>query len=546
MNCYLDGDECVVVQRSNRRYHARQSETHGSVPPSRDPDISGVSTAGLTAEQLMRSRVAELASFVMAEKSKDAPDDDDQMGSHTEDTSANSLNCKNTTDAALPGVLPTARAKEDEDRFGISFQDMTFIKQQGCLHVPARYLMEEFLEKYFLRIHPFLPIINEKDTWGLWSMTGPLGELQMPLLLLRSILFASCNFVSVETIQALGYRSIREARASFYRHAKLLHDFETESSPIVMAQASLLLSFWSPESTKKSNTSWLGLAIQHARNARAHRYASMGRMRSSAHQTQHHEQNVLKRITRAHFDFDTSPSLEPSDLADEFEQSKVCASQTKRHLAGVFSHFTRLCVVLTDILVVAFPLNDSPEGWQRPRPADAQLLRDTKTHLQKWFADAASTFPSFGRSGLSDLRARDDSHSCDLVFVYTNLMYMFYHSARVVLCNSEILAHTLSQSRAGWDSKAAFHESRYELQNAASGVAECVRDMVQEDLARWLPISAIGLTALPLVLNILDVNMAELATSSTTQFDAVLSLKQHRLNVLIEAMKVYRLHLTST
>lgn len=34
------------------------------------------------------------------------------------------------------------------------------------------------------------------------------------------------------------------------------------------------------------------------------------------------------------------------------------------------------------------------------------------------------------------------------------------------------------------------YESRYELQDAACGVTECLNELIQRRLARWLPISA--------------------------------------------------------
>src|SRR5690606_11753257 len=106
----------------------------------------------------------------------------------------------------------------------------------------------------------------------------------------------SCNFVSRATIKALGYPSIRSARASLYRRAKLLYDLESESSPLAIAQAALLLSFWSPSTTRKPNTAWLSLAIQHAKSAEAHHYAAMPVFSASTHPLQHRKQNILKRI----------------------------------------------------------------------------------------------------------------------------------------------------------------------------------------------------------------------------------------------------------
>ena len=101
------------------------------------------------------------------------------------------------------------------------------------------------------------------------------------------------QFVSRNSIRALGFPTIRAARASLYRRAKLLYDFETESGPVAIAQAALLLSFWSPAANaggaKNPNSAWLSTAIQQAKSADAHNYAAFpaGKL-----------QNILKPVTR--------------------------------------------------------------------------------------------------------------------------------------------------------------------------------------------------------------------------------------------------------
>jgi hypothetical protein len=81
--------------------------------------------------------------------------------------------------------------------------------------------------------------------------------------------------------------------------------------------------------------------------------------------------------------------------------------------------------------------------------------------------------------------------------------------------------------------------NRQELQDAATGVTDCLKELIQRRLARWLPSSAMACTALPLVLYILDVKLSSLR-SSVQVADGQAALKQHRLNILIEAMKTYQ------
>lgn len=448
-------------------------------------------------------------------------------------------------------------------------QDVNFLELQGCLRVPTRALLDEFLQQYFLHVHPLLPLVNEGDFWDIYCIDGTVNAPteRISLLVFQAILFASCNFVSKASINALGYPSIRAARASFYRRAKLLYDLETESSPLAISQTALLLSFWSPSSTRKANTSWLSLAIQHAKSAEAHHYAAMPVFSSHTHPLQHRKQNILKRlwwcciirdrtlgllmrrpiqITRAHFDFDANPVLGFSDLGDEFERSKVYNSGTKRSLAEILAQVIELYVVLTEILMLVFPLDDTP-GWGREmRPEDTGRVRECKSALRRWYKGATLRFPMFGGGPMPRMATRNGKEfQHDSVILYTNLMYMYYHSTRVVLCHHEVLHLAILQAAPNGSGNASkdlstIYENRHELQDAASGVTECLKELVHLKLARWLPISAVACTALPLVLNILDVKLSNSAKNPALDSNAASALKQHRLNILIEAMKTYQ------
>lgn len=116
----------------------------------------------------------------------------------------------------------------------------------------------------------------------------------------------------------------------------------------------------------------------------------------------------------------------------------------------------------------------------------------------------------------------------------------------MALCHHEILHLAVASADPGLDGKTSpdmstIYENRYEIQDASSGVTECLKELIQLRLARWLPISAVACTALPLVLHILDVKLSS-PNGPGNSFDpnAQSALKQHRLNILIEAMKTYQ------
>ncbi|KAI0976803.1 hypothetical protein F4678DRAFT_124685 [Xylaria arbuscula] len=449
-------------------------------------------------------------------------------------------------------------------------QDVNYLDSQGCLRIPTRAILDEFMQQYFLHVHPLLPFINEGDFWDLYCQqnSGKPGE-KMSLLVLHAMMFSCCNFVSKTSIKALGFPDIRTARATLYRRAKLLFDFDTESSLIRLAQAALLLTYWAPNwslATKKPNTAWLGVAIQNAKSAEAHIYSAMPTFSPITEPVEYKKQNSLKRlwwccvirdrlislgmrrsiqVSRAHFDVGSNCGLGCADFVDEIGLSRVYNSETKRRLIEIFVQLGELCSVLTDLLTLVFPLDDVP-GWGRHNGIEgAKKVRESKAALRRWYTAAIHRFPVSGGDGTSS-KTTGEHRQHDSVILYTNLMYMFYHSARAALCHHEVLQAAMASASPTSNTDVRgfsnVYESRHELQDAACGVTECLNKLIQRGLARWLPISAISCTAMPLVLHIIDVKLLSQNKQNRATPDEKrrTALKQQRLNVLIEAMKTYQ------
>lgn len=73
-------------------------------------------------------------------------------------------------------------------------QDVSYLELQGCLRVPKKTILDEFVKHYFLHVHPLMPLINEGDFWETYG--SPLAEdsssSRMSLLLFQAMLFAAC------------------------------------------------------------------------------------------------------------------------------------------------------------------------------------------------------------------------------------------------------------------------------------------------------------------------------------------------------------------
>jgi hypothetical protein len=72
-------------------------------------------------------------------------------------------------------------------------EDISFLGLKGCLHVPNRSNLVVLLRKYFLHVHPCLPVLDEAEIWRMYD--GNYSQNRSPqklsLLVLQAILFAS-------------------------------------------------------------------------------------------------------------------------------------------------------------------------------------------------------------------------------------------------------------------------------------------------------------------------------------------------------------------
>ncbi|KAI2630308.1 fungal-specific transcription factor domain-containing protein [Hypomontagnella submonticulosa] len=633
MNCYLDNETCVVTGRASRFRRGQRGENDNS-QASYPPYSAEECAHGRTSEDVVNSRINGQIPTLGADEEDDTPPRDisnpadrnenqpdtgmetgtwiapgleqqqqqpqqqhavnvlNEQHTHripspvpsTQETTTLPLNTFNTfMSPEIPLWVGDQRITINADItysyypfislgniHNIMPQDVNYLESQGCLRIPTRAILDEFVQQYFLHIHPIMPILNEGDFWDMYNQSSGEPTQKVTLVFFQALLFSSANFVSKSSIKALGFPSIRAARATFYRRTKLLFDFDTETSLVDLAQTALLLSFWATNwslASKKLNSTWLGIAIQNAKSADAHLYAVKPTVSPITDPVKYKKQNILKRlwwcclirdrilalgvrrslqISRAHFDLESNTGLGYTDLADEIDRSKVYNAETKRCLIEIFVQLGELCSVLTDLITLVFPLDDVP-GWDQQQGSEGTAkLSACKAALRRWYKGAMHRFPMFGGGTTPRMTtANSKQYQHDSVILYTNLMYMHYHSARAALCHHEVLQLAVACTSPNLSSNlrefSNIYENRHELQDAACSVTECLKELIQLRLVRWLPISAVACTALPLVLHIIDVKLSsQNKNKSAPGSDPHLAAKQHRLNILIEAMKTYQ------
>lgn len=77
----------------------------------------------------------------------------------------------------------------DPDLSKLPPDDVSFLRQQGCLNVPPRPILDEFIREYFLHVHPMLPLMDECVFWEQYGQK----KNKLSLFLIQAMMFASCS-----------------------------------------------------------------------------------------------------------------------------------------------------------------------------------------------------------------------------------------------------------------------------------------------------------------------------------------------------------------
>ncbi|PGH18097.1 hypothetical protein AJ79_00725 [Helicocarpus griseus UAMH5409] len=424
----------------------------------------------------------------------------------------------------------------------LSSEDAKFLEMKGCLHVPAKPILNEFVQQYFLHVHPCLPILNEADFWSMYhNVADPTRKVHsLSLFTLRAMLFASCAFVPAKVIRLAGLGDTRTARNTLYSQAKLLFDFKAERDALAKAQGALLLTYQSSSIELHCGSLWLTISIQNAMAIGAHVYNLHDE--ADAHG---YCKNTKKRlwwsillrdrilplgmrrhlqITPQNFDLSLDCMTE-EDFEDEIYHSCVYNPETKRLLARVLRIQCKLAIVLTGVIMLVY----SPNGFGQPKFMSEEAflktvneLEDVRANLSQWSNDSKAT--------LGPILHSDKVH--ESVALYSGLTFMYYHAARLALCHFEALTLEIHQKYIQDSHKRLLERIRDELEDAASCITNSVKGFLTRGIARHLPISAIAYTALPLLLNALDVKLSASTSQTAT--------RQRRFRYYAEIMQSYR------
>lgn len=332
-------------------------------------------------------------------------------------------------------------------------EQSVYLQSQGCFDIPPEPVLYEMMLSYFRWIHPHLPILVEDRFWARWSgETFQMGDHS--LLLLRAMLFACMSQVDNQVISKLGFASKREARQAFYQRAKLLFEFGTETDPLTLSRACLLMTYQSPRYTRlRVNTSWLKQAIHYARIARAD---SHRRFQNSDPD----RAMVLKRIwwgvlfrdcilslgTRRSPQINHEPeslwhrepeSLVQEDFTSELGNSPVHSTEAQLRIIQLVGAMCRLVPCLASTAMILYTvegIDDRLEMIDKTKaPILTRCIQRSLESLQTWHDETIPEFP-FPVS-------LDMENTPEAVCLYANMLFIYHAAATFALNANLILLH---------------------------------------------------------------------------------------------------------
>ncbi|KAG2413185.1 hypothetical protein HFD88_002374 [Aspergillus terreus] len=360
--------------------------------------------------------------------------------------------------------------------------DVQVLMVNGCLEIPPKAAVNIFVRKYFLLLHPLLPIIDEAEFWEIYNQSNK---------------FLSC----------LGKMSLFVFQAMLLASCAVLYNTGFESDPLARAQGALLLTFHTTAEDPQATMTWNICAIQNAMTVSS--IASNIDLQTAVVVKKRLLWSVfvrdrilwLGRHRRPQFisaNFNIGMGLlEELDIADEINSSPVHTPDSKRLLLKLFQAQCRLALILSDVNAIAFSASEayspqlSVEGLHS-RLAKVQML---KSRLAQW-REVWMPLPQ---------TAAPEQEAIDIL---TNITLMHYESARIALSHHEtflVEQHLeLIQDR----SSTMLLGIAKELKDSISNVTQKLSYFASVDLTENMPLSVLASSGTPMVLSAIDVKLS--------------------------------------
>ncbi|RJE20818.1 hypothetical protein PHISCL_06837 [Aspergillus sclerotialis] len=275
-------------------------------------------------------------------------------------------------------------------------EDATFLSAKGAVTLPDEAAMEEFVYQYFKRVHPSVPMIDEAEFWRIYHNRLP-GNLS--LFVFQAILFASCPFVSLETLRRCGFENKRDARKQLYNRAKLLFDLKAETKPSAKAKGAVLLTHHTSAEDPQAGSLWLTRAIESAMMIDAQPSLLVDDISPSLKKRLWW--SILLRDRSLCIGLRRRPQvpikycdwITEDDFMDEIYSSRAYDPNEKRRLLTALQEQCQLAVLLSDLVSLIFAPRVFPSCFLSVDQFDGLMLTIDKIRLSlvEWENQTLST-----------------------------------------------------------------------------------------------------------------------------------------------------------
>ncbi|KAJ5654693.1 Transcription factor [Penicillium lividum] len=413
------------------------------------------------------------------------------------------------TDVADP-ENGTAPILADLDKHGFLYtddlkclpsEDIQYLSLKKSLSIPAS--TQVFVESYFKKIHPMLPVLDEMQFWRAF---GDHTE-KISIFVFQALMFASAPFVCLETLRECGFEDKRDAHKQLYIRAKLLFDLKVELKPSAKAQGALLLTHHSSAAAPLAGSLWLTSSIENAILIDAQ--PSLVKDPVSDSMKKRLWWSILLRDRSLCIGLRRRPQvtsinlhgyrdwLQEEDFEDEMHHSKVYDYQTKARFLSVLQEQCKLAIILTDLASLIFNPRLTPTASYSNDEFETHMdtLKNIKESLVQWHSQAQ--YPP-GK------KERYPHASTAL----QNLTFMIYHTAMVDLAQYAGLLIEEYPYLPAERYQRMIRDIGRDLKSGIDGLTPVMEYFSLTGHVDNLPLSVLAYVGMPLVLAAIDLKLS--------------------------------------
>ncbi|KAJ5601229.1 Transcription factor [Penicillium lagena] len=390
-------------------------------------------------------------------------------------------------------------------------EDMQFLASKCSLTLPEKDAMDEFVHQYFRHIHPVVPVLDEGEFWRIYE--GDPGPDRLSIFVFQAVLFASCPFVSLETLYRCGFNDKRDARNQLTNFVlvleQLLFDLKAEVRPSAKAQGAVLLTHHTSADHPQAGSLWLARAIENALIIGAQPSMLDEHLRDSLKKRLWW--SILLRDRSLCIGLRRRPQitsinlhgwsdwLREEDFAEELHSSRVYDLDAKRLLLQALQEQCRLAVLLTDLVSFIFCPRVKPTCFLSVEEFHGAMsnIERIRESLIEW---EMQTQPALR------LDAAPDAYGP--VATIINLTYMYYHAARVDLAQYAAFMIEENLSYARETHKQQIFKIGQDLKGAIESLTTIMEFFSANGRVNSLPLSILGYVGMPLVLAAIDLKLS--------------------------------------